>query len=106
VTATRRVTGPADTSQARAGGRSRCRSGGRAGSRPVTDAERLTITLADYAADVEAVVDWLGAPACVVGHSMGGIVSQVVAQRRQLRADACRLHCTWPARSDSVISAD
>jgi len=50
------------------------------GSRVVPEAEYLHLTTADYAADVQAVMRWLGRPAALVGHSMGGIVAQKAAE--------------------------
>jgi pimeloyl-ACP methyl ester carboxylesterase len=45
----------------------------------------LTSTL-DYADDVEALVRSLDAPPILVGHSMGGLIAQMVAQRLPVRA--------------------
>lgn len=49
---------------------------GRAGSRPVSDLGR--VTLADYVEDARAMAAALGRP-LVVGHSMGGLLAQVLA---------------------------
>jgi pimeloyl-ACP methyl ester carboxylesterase len=56
---------------------------GHHGSRPVADLG--TVTFADYVADVAAVLDAVG-PAVVVGHSMGGLLAQSVACRRDVLA--------------------
>lgn len=56
---------------------------GHHGSRPVPDVGRLSIR--DYVADVAACVTRLG-DTIVVGHSMGGLVAQKVAELTPLRA--------------------
>src|SRR5512134_3558529 len=38
--------------------------------------------LADYVADAERLLDAIGAPAIVVGHSLGGVVAASLAQDR------------------------
>ena len=43
-------------------------------------------SLADYAADLEALVDGLGQPAILVGHSMGGLLAQMLAARGRAAA--------------------
>jgi pimeloyl-ACP methyl ester carboxylesterase len=56
---------------------------GHHGSRPVADLGR--VRLEDYVRDVEDVLDAVG-PAVVIGHSMGGLLAQIVASRRELEA--------------------
>lgn len=56
---------------------------GHHGSRPVGDL--ATVRLEDYVRDVEDALDSIG-PAVVIGHSMGGLIAQVVASRRDLEA--------------------
>jgi pimeloyl-ACP methyl ester carboxylesterase len=64
---------------------------GHHGSRPV---ERLArVCLEDYVRDVEDVLDAIG-PAIVIGHSMGGLIAQIVASRRE--ADATVLIVSAP----------
>lgn len=43
-------------------------------------------SLADYAADLDAVLEELEAPAILVGHSMGGLLAQMLAARRDVQA--------------------
>lgn len=50
------------------------------GSREVPQAEFLTLTVADYVADVHAVMRWLGTRPVLMAHSMGGIVVQKAAE--------------------------
>lgn len=59
---------------------------GHAGSAALSDRELAALTLRDYADAVTAVADWLPERPVLVGHSMGGIVAQLVAQD----AGACR----------------
>ena len=56
------------------------------GSRSIPDAEYFASTVADYVADVDAVMRWLGTPPVLIGHSMGGIVVQKVAEAREASA--------------------
>lgn len=56
---------------------------GHHGSRPVGDL--ATVRIEDYVEDVEDVLDTIG-PAVVIGHSMGGLIAQMVASRRDLDA--------------------
>lgn len=56
---------------------------GHHGSRPVESL--ATVCLEDYVRDVEDVLDAIG-PAIVVGHSMGGLIAQIVASRREVDA--------------------
>jgi non-heme chloroperoxidase len=43
-------------------------------------------SLGDYAADLEVFLDELDAPAILVGHSMGGLLAQMLAARRDVHA--------------------
>jgi pimeloyl-ACP methyl ester carboxylesterase len=51
-------------------------------SRSVPDDAYFALTVADYVADVDAVMRWLGARPVLIGHSMGGIVVQKAAEAR------------------------
>jgi pimeloyl-ACP methyl ester carboxylesterase len=55
-------------------------------SHRVPDATYFNLKVADYVADVEAVLDWLGEGAVLIGHSMGGIVVQKTAEARPAAA--------------------
>jgi pimeloyl-ACP methyl ester carboxylesterase len=50
------------------------------GSDPVDPAAFLDVSLEDYADDIRSVLAWLGRPAVLFGHSMGGIAVQRVAE--------------------------
>ena len=56
------------------------------GSRALADAEYLARTPEDYATDVLTVLDHAAPPAVLLGHSMGGLVAQLVAERHPLAA--------------------
>jgi pimeloyl-ACP methyl ester carboxylesterase len=45
-----------------------------------------TTSLLDYADDLEALIDDLESPPILVGHSMGGLLAQMLAARRPVRA--------------------
>jgi pimeloyl-ACP methyl ester carboxylesterase len=45
-----------------------------------------TTSVLDYVRDIEALLDTLPSPPIVIGHSMGGLIAQIVASRRRLRA--------------------
>jgi len=72
---------------------------GRAGSRPGTDLGRTSID--DFVEDASAVVRHLGSPA-VVGHSMGGLIAQRLAERGDVRAAV--LVSPAPPRGITVLS--
>lgn len=52
----------------------------------MSDQEFLKLTVADYVADVLEVLKWLGKRPILIGHSMGGIIAQKVAERAQVSA--------------------
>src|SRR5512133_3628250 len=72
---------------------------GRTGSRPGIDLGRASI--AYFADDASAVARHLGAP-LVVGHSMGGLIAQRLAERGDVRAAA--LVSPAPPRGITVLS--
>ncbi|MEQ1753422.1 MAG: alpha/beta hydrolase [Micropepsaceae bacterium] len=45
-----------------------------------------TTSMLDYAADIEVLVNSFKTPPVLIGHSMGGLVAQMVAQRTKVRA--------------------
>jgi len=56
------------------------------GSYAVPEAEYLDLDLGAYVEDLTTVMDWLGAPAVLMGHSLGGIVAQKAAEGRDAAA--------------------
>jgi len=72
---------------------------GRAGSRPGIDLGSSSID--DFADDASAAAREIGA-AAVVGHSMGGLIAQKLAERRDV--DAAVLITPAPPRGISVLS--
>lgn len=48
--------------------------------------ERLATTMEDYACDVRAVMQWAGGTPALLGHSLGGILIQQVAQSAPVAA--------------------
>ncbi len=72
---------------------------GRAGSRPGTQLGQASIR--DFADDASTIAVALGSP-IVVGHSMGGLVTQLVAERGLARAVV--LFAPAPPRGISVIT--
>jgi len=48
-----------------------------------------TTSLLDYASDLEKLLDEIGAPSLLIGHSMGGLLAQMLAARRPVRGVAC-----------------
>jgi pimeloyl-ACP methyl ester carboxylesterase len=71
---------------------------GHHGSRTIENLGR--VRLEDYVRDVEDVLDAIG-PAIVVGHSMGGLIAQIVASRRE--ADATVLIVSAPPPGIALI---
>jgi pimeloyl-ACP methyl ester carboxylesterase len=74
---------------------------GRGTSRPVADLGR--VSMADYVQDALDVARALGEPPVVIGHSMGGLVAQKVAEAAAVRAAV--LVCSAPPRGIPVISS-
>jgi pimeloyl-ACP methyl ester carboxylesterase len=72
---------------------------GRAGSRPHADLGRASI--ADFVEDAAAVARHLGTPT-VIGHSMGGLITQVLAAQGLVRAMV--LLTPAPPRGITVLS--
>jgi len=56
------------------------------GSYSVPEEKYLKLTVGDYAEDVLKVLNWIDRPAILIGHSMGGITVQKVAEQKNLRA--------------------
>lgn len=54
------------------------------GSDAVAESEYLTLGIQAYVDDLVAVMDWLGAPVVLMGHSLGGIVAQKAAEGRDV----------------------
>jgi len=59
---------------------------GHTGSRPLTEKEWTSIRVADYVADLHSVQDWIGSPVAMLGHSMGGLITQLGALDRDTLA--------------------
>lgn len=57
-----------------------------AGSYQVDDDDFLTLNVSDYVADVQWIVEWLDEPIILLGHSMGGIIAQKVAEESSVEA--------------------
>jgi pimeloyl-ACP methyl ester carboxylesterase len=57
-----------------------------AGSYRIPDEEYVETGVADYVDDVRAVLAWIGRPAVVLGHSLGGLVAQKVAETEPVKA--------------------
>jgi len=72
---------------------------GRGGSQPGTVLGRVSVH--DYADDALVAARWLGRP-IVVGHSMGGLVAQMIAARDAVRAAV--LVAPAPPRGITVLS--
>lgn len=72
---------------------------GHEGSRAGIDLGSVSID--DYADDVCSVARWIGSPA-IVGHSMGGLIAQKVAERGEARAAV--LVCPAPPRGITVLT--
>ncbi len=77
---------------------------GRAGSRPAD--ELGAVGLADFAADLADLLSQIG-PAAVVGYSMGGLLTQMVAADPRTRhlVQAVVLLCSVPPRGIVALSA-
>jgi pimeloyl-ACP methyl ester carboxylesterase len=56
------------------------------GSYSLPDQEFVHLTLDEYVDDVSTVLKWLEKPAVLIGHSMGGIITQKVAEKMELKA--------------------
>jgi len=56
------------------------------GSYAVPDEDYIQLAVHDYVADVLHVLDWIGTPVALMGHSMGGIIAQKVAELVGLKA--------------------
>ena len=74
---------------------------GRGASRPVAELGR--VSMADYVQDALDVAGALGEPPVVVGHSMGGLVAQKVAEAGAARAAV--LICSAPPRGIPLFTA-
>jgi pimeloyl-ACP methyl ester carboxylesterase len=48
-----------------------------------------TTSLLDYASDLEKLLKRIGEPAFLIGHSMGGLLAQMLAARCEVRGVAC-----------------
>jgi pimeloyl-ACP methyl ester carboxylesterase len=48
-----------------------------------------TTSLTDYADDLEQLLDGIGKPVFLIGHSMGGLLAQMLAARCDVRGVAC-----------------
>ncbi|MEJ5375440.1 MAG: alpha/beta hydrolase [bacterium] len=56
------------------------------GSFTVPQREYLKLSLENYVQDVLQVLKWIDRPAILIGHSMGGIIAQMVSERVGLKA--------------------
>lgn len=56
------------------------------GSYEVPAEKYLRLGVKDYVADVQDVLDWIETGVVLIGHSMGGIIAQKVAEARALKA--------------------
>ncbi|MFD2420081.1 alpha/beta hydrolase [Amycolatopsis pigmentata] len=59
---------------------------GHTDSKQLPDSDFVALDLSDYARAVGELLGWLNEPPVLVGHSMGGIVAQMVAQHANPRA--------------------
>ena len=68
-----------------------------------------TTSLTDYAGDLETLLDEIGQPAFLIGHSMGGLLAQMLAARHAVQAVACLApsapHGVLPSTPFEVASA-
>jgi pimeloyl-ACP methyl ester carboxylesterase len=69
-----------------------------------------TTSVLDYVSDLEALLDGIDEPPVLVGHSMGGLLAQLVAARRPVRALILLAPCApwgvFPATPFEVASAN
>jgi len=56
------------------------------GSYSVPDDDYVRLSVQDYVNDVSSVLEWINAPVVLLGHSMGGIIAQKVAELVDLKA--------------------
>lgn len=59
---------------------------GHTGSYMPPEAEYLNATVFDYVSDLKDIMDWIGRPAVLMGHSLGGIVAQKAAEGADIAA--------------------
>ena len=59
------------------------------GSRALSADEYRRTGIEHYVEDIAAVLDWIGKPAMLVGHSLGGLMVQKAAEDRDVVAVAC-----------------
>ncbi|HSM94950.1 MAG TPA: alpha/beta hydrolase [Rhizomicrobium sp.] len=59
-----------------------------------------TTSLLDYAGDLETLLDQIGQPAFLVGHSMGGLLAQMLAARR---GDILGVACLAPSAPYGIL---
>ena len=56
---------------------------GHEGAQPLSDEQLCATGMADYAQDVQTVADFIGKPFVLVGHSLGGLIGQMVAVQNE-----------------------
>lgn len=59
------------------------------GSRSLTAEEYRETGIEHYVEDIATVLDWIGRPAVLIGHSLGGLMVQKAAEDRHVLAVAC-----------------
>jgi pimeloyl-ACP methyl ester carboxylesterase len=52
----------------------------------VDDDDFLSLKVSDYVVDVQSIIEWFDKPIVLLGHSMGGIIAQKVAEKRSIEA--------------------